>query len=121
MSRLRGFLYSVHSLFRRAAADRETEEEIAFHIERQTRKHIEHGVPPDEARRRALAEFGARTAHREAARQERGSGAFDGIEQDVRQAVRSLARDPAFVVMGTLTLGLAIAAWTWSGPRAPRG
>ena len=58
MSRLQGFLYAVRSFFRRDAADRETAEEIAFHIERQTRKHIEHDVPPDEARRRALAEFG---------------------------------------------------------------
>ena len=110
MSQLTGWLYSLRSLVRRNEADREMAEEIAFHIERQTRKHETLGLSGDAARQRALLEFGGTTRWREEARRARGSTAFDVIERDVRQALRGLRRDPAFAAMAIVTLALAIAA-----------
>jgi predicted permease len=110
MSKLTGWLYTVRSLVRRNEADREMEDEIAFHIERQTRKNETLGIPAAEARVLALREFGGTTRWREEARRARGSTPVDVIERDVRQAIRSLRRNPAFVTMATLTLALAIGA-----------
>lgn len=85
-------------------------DEIEFHIEHQTRKHESRGLPPGEARRRALREFGGATRWREEARRARGSGIIDVVEQDARATLRGLRRDPAFVAMATVTLALAIGA-----------
>lgn len=110
MSRLTGWLYTLRSLVRRNDADREMAEEIAFHVERQTRKHESHGLASAEARHRALQEFGGTTRWREEARHARGSTVMDVVEQDIRHTVRGLRRDPAFVSMGVITLALAIGA-----------
>jgi predicted permease len=110
MSRLAGWIYTLRSLVRRNEADREMADEIAFHIERQTRKNETLGMSAEEARARALREFGGTTRWREEARRARGSTPVDLIERDVRQAIRGFRRHPAFVVMTTLTLALAIGA-----------
>jgi predicted permease len=110
MSRLTGWLYTLRSLLRRNEADREMADEIAFHIDRQTQKHEARGLSGEEARGRALREFGGVTRWREEARRARGSGVVDVVEQDLRMSLRSLRRDPAFVAMATITLALAIGA-----------
>jgi predicted permease len=110
MSRITGWLYSLRSLVRRHQADRDMADEIEFHIDRQTGKHESRGAPSDEARRRALAEFGGTTRWREEARHARGSTMLDLVEQDVRHALRALRRDPAFASMAVVTLALAIGA-----------
>ena len=110
MSRLTGWVYTLRSLVRRNDADREMAEEIAFHIERQTRKNETLGLAREEARQRALHEFGGTTRWREEARRARGSTPVDLIERDLRQAVRGLRRSPAFATMAIVTLALAAAA-----------
>ena len=54
MPTLSGMLYTLRSLLRRSASDRETAEEIAFHLERETQRLVEQGLSPGEAHRRAL-------------------------------------------------------------------
>ena len=110
MSKLTGWLYTLRSLVRRNAADREMADEIAFHIERQTSKNEALGLSAEDARWRALQEFGGTTRWREEARRARGSTPIDLVERDMRQAIRGLVRNPAFAVMTTLTLALAIGA-----------
>jgi predicted permease len=110
MSRLTGWLYSLRSLARRNAADRDMADEIEFHIERQTRKHESQGLTRAEARRRALLEFGGTSRWREEARHARGSAVIDAIEQDLRHTFRGLRRDPLFATMAITTLALAIGA-----------
>ena len=110
MSRLTGWLYTLRGLVRRNEADREMADEIAFHIDRQARKHETLGLSAEHARERALLEFGGTTRWREEARRARGSTPLDLIDHDVRQAFRGLTRNPAFTTMAVATLALAIAA-----------
>lgn len=58
MRLLRKTLLGLRSLFRRKAADSELDSELRFHLERQIAANISAGMPPGEARRAALSEFG---------------------------------------------------------------
>ena len=110
MSRISGWLYSLRALLRRDAADRDMADEIAFHVDRQARKHEAGGMAPADARRLALREFGGTTQWREEARNARGSILLDVAGQDLRQTIRGLRRDPVFASMAVVTLALAIGA-----------
>jgi predicted permease len=94
----------------------EVDDEIAFHVDARAEELISAGAPRDEARARALAEFGdidrARRTLRDLDERHARSTArrevFADLWQDVRVAARSLARAPGFVAVVTLTLALGI-------------
>ena len=94
----------------------EVDDEIAFHVEARTEELIASGLSRDDARRRALAEFGDMDRARQTLRQldERHARhaarreTFSDLWQDVRVTMRSLARAPGFVAVVTLTLALGI-------------
>jgi putative ABC transport system permease protein len=112
MPTLMGWRHIVRSLLRRRAAVDEMTEEIAFHIERQTRKYVDDGMPAAEARRRAALDFGGAARWREE-RSDVGMGrAIDRVIQDARYAVRTLAKQPAYTSVAVLTLGVAMGATT---------
>jgi predicted permease len=83
-----------------------------------TREFIERGMSPDEARRAAAASFGDVAAIEAACRGERDQRAreharrdwLQGIGLDLKVALRSLWRRPAFTAAATLTLTLGIGA-----------
>jgi putative ABC transport system permease protein len=112
MSRLSGMLYSLRSLFRRSRADRETAEEIADYIARQTQKHIAAGMSRADATRRALSEFGGATRWREETGDARAGRMLDTTWQDARYAWRTLRRQGMFTTVAILTLGIGIGGTT---------
>lgn len=112
MSRLRGFMARLGALFARRRFERELDEELRFHEERETEAGLAHGLDPAAARRRARLAFGGADAVRESVREARGLAWLDDLRSDVRYALRSLGRNRAFAVVAVLTLGLGIGAAT---------
>ncbi len=106
--RLDGLLQKVKSLLARRGAEEELAEELALHVELQTRKHIAAGVSEEEARRLARVEFGAAEAAREECREAGRWNALDACSRNVRYAVRSLRRAPAFAVIAVCILATGI-------------
>jgi predicted permease len=97
---------------RRDAVDARLDEELRFHVEQQTEKHVRGGMAPDEARRRALAQFGAQQAIRESVRDEVRVVALEDFVRDLRHGARALLRTPGFTIAATLTLALGVGATT---------
>ncbi|HKW48267.1 MAG TPA: ABC transporter permease, partial [Gemmatimonadaceae bacterium] len=104
--------------FRFGSSTHDVAEEIGFHLEMRTREFIERGMSPEEARRAAAASFGDVATIEAACRDERERRAreharrdwLQGIELDLKVALRSLWRRPAFTAAAALTLTLGIGA-----------
>jgi predicted permease len=92
--------------------ERDLDEELAFHIERETQKHIANGLSPAEARTRAVARFGSVTVAADECRDARGTALVDRVVRDVRYAGRSFRRAPlvALTIVTTVGLGLGLVA-----------
>jgi putative ABC transport system permease protein len=109
---LQGLAIRSRALFERRAVERELDEELRFHVERETDKLLAEGLSPDAARREALRRFGGVERHKEACRDERGTRVAEEIRQDIAFAARSFGRSPVFAVAVVLTLALGIGATT---------
>src|SRR5688500_7563384 len=94
MGVVKGLIVRLRALARPQAADRELDAEIAFHVDRETAKHVALGVAPDEARRRALVAFGGVQQTREAHRGVRRAAWLEELRTDTRYALRTLRRSP---------------------------
>ncbi|HJU64561.1 MAG TPA: permease prefix domain 1-containing protein, partial [Gemmatimonadaceae bacterium] len=112
IQRLRSALVRLRGARHRPERDQRLDEEIGFHIEMQTRRNMEAGMTPEEARRQAHLAFGGRERFREEARDEYRSRPLEELVHDVRYAARTLRRSGPFAVAAMLTLALAIGANT---------
>jgi len=102
----------LRAIFSPAKAEQDLTDELAFHVEMQTRKNVALGIPEADALRTARAQFGHATSTRELCRDERRIGFLETLFQDIRYAVRSFRRAPTFslTVIATIGLGLGVNA-----------
>jgi predicted permease len=102
---------SLRGLLQRRRAEREIDDELAFHVEMETRANVARGMAPAEARRAALRAFGGVTQAKETVRDVRTLG-IESIWHDVRHSSRTLASHPRFTLAAAGMLALAIGLTT---------
>src|SRR4051794_38991850 len=96
--------YRVRALARRATAERELDEELRFHIEREVDKLVTAGMSRENAMRRARLAFGGLDRIKDDTRDARGVSWVEITMQELRYATRGLRKTPAFTTAVTLTL-----------------
>lgn len=99
----------VSELLGRRRSLSEADEELRFHIERETAANVARGATPREARRMALRDLGGLTQTRESVRGVRTIWA-ELLWRDVRHGLLSLRRTPTFTLSALATLTLVIGA-----------
>jgi predicted permease len=102
----------VRSLVASSRVEAELDEELRYHLDRQIDLYRAEGMSYEDARFRALREFGGVDQRKEECRDARGLGLVETVAQDVRYAWRTLRRTPGFALLGILVMALGIGANT---------
>lgn len=110
MRRLRQWLIRLTTSVTRRRDETRLREEIDDHIAFETEANLRRGLPPDEARRRALLTFGSVETFKENYRDQQGVPAVEHLFQDVRIALRRMWQTPGVTAaaIATLALGLGL-------------
>ena len=111
MSKAGGLLRRLRMLFLRDRFGAELDEEMAFHRSQAEKDFVDAGLSPDDARHRAMRQFGNGVRLRERS-YEMVQFRIESVWQDVRYAMRQLANKPGFTLAVILTLALGIGANT---------
>jgi putative ABC transport system permease protein len=98
------------SHFGKRSSDAQMAAELRFHIDELTEANIAAGLPPEEARRRALLEFGGQEQLKEELRDVYRIRFIDAALANLKSAFRFIRKSPTFSITIILTLALAIGA-----------
>lgn len=98
------------SLFRKRALDAQLSSEVRFHIDELTDANVAAGMPPEEARRRAVLEFGGNEQIKEDLRNVHRVAVVETTLANLKSALRFIRKSPSFSITVILTLALGIGA-----------
>jgi putative ABC transport system permease protein len=108
--RLRQWLIRLTTSMTRQHDETRLREEIDDHVAFETEANLRRGLPPAEARRRALLTFGSMETFKENYRDQQGVPALEHLLQDVRIALRRMWKTPGFTTAAIATLAAGLGA-----------
>ena len=100
--------YRLRRLVHREQVDRDIDDEMAFHLEREAEKLRRAGVPSDQALRDARIAFGGMSVIKDDTRDAHGTALLEQLVQDTAYALRGLRARPLFTIVVVITLGLGV-------------
>ncbi len=112
MTRVRTLLSRLRALGRQRQAQRDIDDEIASHLAEAVEDYRRRGFSEEQARQAAIRGFGGVLQTKEVYRQMQSFTWIADIPRDLRYALITLRRSPAFTATTIATLALAICANT---------
>lgn len=100
----------LRSLLARTRVERELDEELRYHLERQIEADVAAGMTRADAERRARRQTAGVEHEKEVCRDERGVQIVDNLFGDVRFAIRQLRKNPGFTAAAIFMLALGLCA-----------
>src|SRR3984885_3075931 len=107
---LRPFFLRLTSLFRRRHHDDDLTAEMNSHLQMAVDLNLRKDMSAENARRKALVDFGGIENTKELYRDQRGLPILETALQDIRFGFRMLRRSPGFSLLAILCLTVAIGA-----------
>jgi predicted permease len=102
----------LRMLFARGRAGAQLDDELRFHLERQTEENRAAGMSREEARAAALRAFGNPALLRDQTRAAWSWNSLESLVRDLRLSFRTLRRTPGFTLVSVAVIALCIGAST---------